>query len=141
MNETTKTLGMKLFQGAAGAGAGAATQIADIVSVDGLPDLVFDEYDSSRVDQTSLIKEFAMTLADGGSLKLKLASTEDKLTTLYALFDGEPRGWKIAFSNTAVLHFDGSLKRIGGEAGGTNTEVVLPVEVRVSSMPVYVEPA
>src|SRR5687768_5549950 len=118
-NENTKTLGITLFSGAVGAAAAAiTTAVAGIRSFDGLPDLNFDEHEISEIDQVSLIKQWAMGHADGGSLSPRLSMTNARLTTLYALYDGKDRSWKMVFpmktGNTvaAILHFEGPLKRI-----------------------------
>src|SRR4051812_7181777 len=100
-NATTKTVGIALLYGTAG--SAAATPLAGIKEFPSLPNLVFDEYDNSWVDQTSKIKSFVMTLADGGTLGLLLAMQAATLTTLYGLFDGIDRSWKITFSTGATL--------------------------------------
>lgn len=135
MEETTKTLGMTLLVGAAG--GTAATPVAGIASWPGMPDLNFDEYENTAVDQADLVKGWVMTLIDAGTLAPTLKMREDTVGDLYDLYDGEDRAWKIVFSSTATLEFEGPLKRIGMEAGGTNTEVLVPIAIRVNSMPEY----
>jgi hypothetical protein len=112
------------------AGGSATTSFAGIDAVDGLPELNADEFETTRVDQTSAIKEFAAGLGDPGTLKLKLGFVKANITTLYTNFR-VLKSWKITFDDTSTLAFDGWIKKIGKEARNGD-EVLVGVEIRVS---------
>jgi len=136
MNEHQKTFGITLFYGTAG--GAAATPLAGIVGIDGLPDLVFDETEITELDQADKMKQWALTVADAGTLSVTLAMRNATLTTLLALADTVDRAWKITFRSTATLTFEGPLKRVGlAGASGANSVINVPVTVRVNSLPVY----
>lgn len=141
-NPTTSVFGMTLFSGTAG--ATAATAVAGILAIGGLPTLTFDEYENTWVNQASIMKSFIMTFADGGSLQVTLAMLGDTLTTAYALADRVDRSWKIVIptpDGPATLEFEGPVKEVKPEAGDAKAEAKVTLTIRCTDIPVYTEAA
>jgi hypothetical protein len=141
-----KTLGITLFYGVAASGTAAtAFGAAGIIdSLDEFPDLNFDEFDDSAIDQTSLVKDWQNTMIDAGKIAGKLKMTESAYTALLAIHDGSKRSWKILFPIVAAqtagakLIMDGNLKRLQlVPGGGTNGKVLVGFEIRITSLPVF----
>src|SRR5690554_4314118 len=119
MNDDVQTYGLSLEYGTAG--GAADTPLAGIRSVDSLPNLNFDEYEKTEVDQDDRIKQWVMTMIDAGMLGVTLGMSDSRLTTLYGLHDGVDRAWAINLPNGGSIAFEGPLKRIGMTSGGGNT--------------------
>lgn len=130
-NAYAATYGTKLYSGTAGAAAASiTTQIAGIDSLAGLPELNFDEFDTTRIDQAGVMKEFAASLGDGGNIQVNLGFAKAQVTTLM----GDVRSlkaYKIAFSDGSTLHGDGWIKVLGFEAQNGD-EVLTKATIRCS---------
>src|SRR4051812_19971742 len=111
-----KIVGTKIAYGTAG--GSAATDVGNLRAVDEFPDLNFDEYDDTEIDQASLIKDWEVTMIDAGKLGLTVRMTHAKYATLLALHTGIKRSWKITFSGLNTMSFDGRLKRLALIGGG-----------------------
>src|SRR5689334_14427187 len=117
-----KTLGTTLFHGTSG--SAASTALAGVRAIQGLPEQVFDEYDNSEIDQSSLVKDFVQTLSDGGTLAMRMTFTHTKLAAIQALHTGIKRSWKVVFSGGNNITFEGNLKKVGLTGGGeANTRI------------------
>jgi hypothetical protein len=127
-NVYVATLGIAMVHGTAG--GTPATAFAGIKSIAGLPELNADEFETSRQDQASAIKEFAAGMADSGVLKLMLGFVKANVTTLYTNFR-VLKSWKLTFVDGSTLQFDGWIKRIG-KVAPNNDEVAVGVDIRVS---------
>jgi hypothetical protein len=138
-NAYVKTKGTTIHYGNAGVGASAATALAGIDSFGALPGPEFDDIDTTRVDQTGTAREFASGWSNHGQLEATFGFAKAQVNTLYAIA-GVAKGFKVTFSDGSVAHFDGYVKRIGGEAE-KDGEVKVPVVVKVSGAVTFVPAA
>lgn len=130
-----KTLGIDIVYGTAG--GTPATPLGGLASVDQLFNMVFDKFDKSRVNQAGLLKQWALTLIDAGTLNCVVAIEPGKLAELNALADGVDRAWGISYAadmEGETLVITGPLQRVGNTAGGTNTEILAQIEVLVNDI-------
>jgi hypothetical protein len=111
-------------------GGSTFVDIAGVDSIDEMPRLVYDETDTTRIDQADDIKQFAPTTADPGNLKAKLGFDKALVATFYG-YGKTARSWRLTFADGSKLTFDGWRKEIGpeAEAGG---EVLVDVVIRVT---------
>lgn len=131
MNTYAETYGTTLHYGAAAAlPAAITTALAGIKAIGGLPTEVVDEFETTRIDQSTKFKEFAPGMIDSGELQLTLGMKKADFATLKGMV-GDMHSWKITYSDDSTDHFDGFIKSLGKEAA-SGDEVTITVTVRVS---------
>jgi hypothetical protein len=130
-NDYAATFGTKLYTGTAGAAVGSiTTQIAGIDSFSGLPESSFDEFETTRIDQAGVMKEFAASLGDGGSIEAEIGFAKATINTVIG-YARTLRSYKILFSDGSTYHGDGWLKAYGFNAQ-TGEEVLCKATIRCS---------
>lgn len=132
------TLGISIKYGTAG--SPADTVLAGIVSVDDIPGADFESYSVARVDQTSLLKGKKVTLADGGMLSLTLGPREGEAETFASIYqavrtlaDGNDHSWSVIYSSGDEDDFVGPIKSYKVVSGGSNSELLVKVEIFCNS--------
>ncbi len=110
---------------------GAYTLLAGIDSIGGMPTLTFDETEITRIDQAGIIKQFASTLADPGTLDFVIGFDKAQVATVLGMA-GALKGWQITFSEGSTLTFDGWIKQFGNQSESANGEMLVHTIVRVT---------
>ncbi len=133
-NAYAATFGTTISYGDVG-GTPTYVPLAGVKEIGGLPALEADEFEITRIDQTSPLKQFAASMIDPGELEFTLGFDKAKVTTLYGLHR-LAKAWKVLFSDGSALSFEGWVKTITPEAS-TDDEVTVAVTVRVSGAVVF----
>lgn len=128
MNDYAETYGTTLHYGAAG--AAAATALAGIESIGGLPTQQVGKKEITRIDQASKVKQYAPMMIDPGVLSFVLGFEKTDYATALGMV-GVMHSWKITYSDGSTDTFDGFISSLGKTAEKEG-EVLVPVEIQVS---------
>lgn len=128
MNDYAQTYGTTLKYGASG--GAAATQLAGIKAIGGLPTEAVDKIEVTRIDQADKIKQFAPGMIDPGEASFTLGMKRTDFVTLKGMV-GVMKSWKITYSEASTDTFEGFVSSLGKDAAAGD-EVTVPVTIQVS---------
>ena len=129
--------GMTLLYGTVGSAAAAiTTALAGVKEFGELPGGEVADIDITRVDQANAHKKFAAEkLIDPGQLTITLGVKVSQVLTVQGLV-GQSKAFKVAFSDTSTVHFDGYVKSYKPKAQ-KGDEATVEVTIKVSGAPTW----